>query len=117
MSGGRPVGYSHRPRQIRGVTAYYRDARNKGLAKVAKDRKTGYKIEKIVARAPRPCAKGKKCIDEFGIIGPTTAYARISDGTTRPMGGGGVQRHIPVTADYHFECVPEGAKYLVRFFR
>lgn len=97
------------PRVIRGVVRWYKDAKNAGLAKVARDRKSGYQIEAIKVKAPRWCAR-KGCPMRI----PDGVFcARVSDGTTKQVG---TNRSVPVTHDYHFGCVPKGAKYLVRFF-
>lgn len=99
-----------KPRVIRGVIARYRDAKHKGQPKIARDRKTGIDMERVVARDSRRCAR--RCAR---MIGAGTAYAKVTDyNTPGPFIAG---RRITPKQDYHFECVPPEAKPLVRFLR
>lgn len=96
---------SAKPRVIRNVFKRGAD----GRPKIARDRRAMIQMERIKARTPKPC---KYHLCPTHIIDMDEEYAKItylSEG--RRLG----HQFIPLTRDYHFECVPVVAKPLVRF--
>lgn len=103
---------SQKPRTIRKVT--HRD--KTGTPKKAADIRTHHLAERIKAREPRPCDS----IDcpwpnhighsRHGIIDGGAQYIRVTGRESRRMGG----KHIPITKDYHPDCVPDMDRPLVR---
>lgn len=95
-----------KPRVIRKVTKV--DA--KGRAKIATDRKSGIRMERVTARTRRDCCY-HAC--QRGFIAAGVEYAKVHANEGRPKFIRG--RAIYSPRDYHFECVPPAARPLVRF--
>lgn len=96
-----------RPRVIRKVIK----TDKQGRAKKVRDRKIGYDMERVKALGYRRCNSAACRMDKT--IEPGTRYARITIiGQGRFSGG----RLIPLTRDYHFECVLPECRPTLRFF-
>jgi hypothetical protein len=101
------------PIVIRMVTEWDR----KDRPKVARDRKAMLVLERVSARADRPCARGIEC-QISGLIAAGTEYAKATDLDPRHADGPFIRgRRLNKTADFHFECVWPEARPLVRFLR
>lgn len=83
----------------------------KGRPKIAIDRKTGIRMERVTANGARPCCR-HHC-PEGGLIQRKTEYAKVYANEGQPTWVKG--RLIYSPRDYHFECVPPPARPLVRF--
>lgn len=97
--------FTDKPRVIRRVSKFDRH----GLAKIARDRKSHFQIERIKARDPRKCNYYNCPNDQT--IASGTEYAKVTWPNPRRMGS----KLVPETKDYHFGCVPYEARPLVRF--
>lgn len=95
-------------RVIRKVTKMGRD----GRPKVAVDRKTHLRVERVRAQAPRRCSY-RHCPELAGIIEDDTEYARL----TYPRKVRRFPQHWPESFDFHFQCLPPEARPLARFFK
>jgi hypothetical protein len=106
-----------KPQIIRTVVRWSNMKQPGGMrrSKKARDLRTGLEMERIKARADRPCAADLDCTRGTGVIYAGTEYAKIPDGSVRPMRIRGTL--IYPLKDYHFDCVPEIARPLVRFFK
>jgi len=81
----------------------------KGRPKVARDRKSEFRMERITAGVARDCRANCGYLIVKG-----ERFARLTHpGLTKRIG----RRNLLDPVDYHFDCVPEGAKPLVRFLR
>ena len=90
---------------IRMVTEFSAD----GRPKVARDRKMEFRMERIRAAVPKPCFA---CDDNH--IVKCEEFARVSHPEWYKFVG---RRKVPVVRDFHWDCVPERMRPLVRFFR
>lgn len=76
--------------------------------KVARDKKSGFTAERIKARTDRIC----RCCGDFILSG--TEYLKVGHRDwDRRLG----HRYVPDPRDFHFACVPDAVKPLVRFFK
>lgn len=92
---------------------------SKGRPKRARDRKIGADMERVTARSIRPCSSYKcphfneATHGKTGVITPGTEYAKVHANEGRPMHIRGRTVYSP--RDYHFDCVPEKYRPLIRF--
>lgn len=99
-----------KPKVIRKVTRVHKTAGvMNGKPKVARDRNSGYQIERIKGQYPRPCEGA--CI-WGGTIEAGVFFARLDSGVRRQVG----KATVPITTDCHFSCLPRAAMLLRRFF-
>ena len=99
-----------RPRVIRKVSKTTRD----GRVKVAIDRKARLTVERIEAHVDHQCESRGHRLDGNREIRPGEEYVRLTYlGETRWMG----RRPVPLSYEYHLDCLPPEARPLVRFFK
>lgn len=104
-----------RARVIRKVTKIGRDKR----PKVAYDRRTLIKMERVKAHTPKKCGytlcpyPNSLGFGKGGVIEVGTEHAVV---TRHAKGRWMGSTLIPDSAPYHFGCVPPEARPLVRFF-
>lgn len=89
-----------------------------GRFKVAMDYRLNARVERVKARDPRSCAAGRTCVGPglgMNTIPARTEYVKVhaNEGQGKFIRG----RMIYSPRDYHFECVPEKYRPLLRFIR
>lgn len=105
-----------KPQIIRKVVRW--DKKGRQRPKRARDYRLVADMERVTARYARPCSsKGCKYTLPTGLgwIEPGTEYAKVyaNEGQGKRIKG----RMIYSPRDYHFECVPEQYRPLVRFLK
>lgn len=96
-----------RPRVIRNVFKRGAD----GRVKIARDRREAIQMERVKARVSKPCSS--YACPHHGIIDMGEEFAKITYLNQAKRIG---HQYIPEVRNHHFECVPERAQPLVRFF-
>lgn len=82
-----------------------------GRYKKARDNKTGWMLERVRANHGHECDR-MDCLQ--GVIEKGTEYVQVFDPTLVKRVG---YQSFPDPRKYHFGCVPDEAKPLVRFVR
>jgi len=99
-----------KPRVIRKVVRFYKNAFDEGRPKVARDYRIEHDMERVVARSARLC-RNPTCFDYIEAGQP---YAKVIN-RARPTGPIIKGKRLAESVDYHFTCVPEKVRPLVRF--